>query len=247
MEQFAYSNIFETKGIEYLVIITFLVLLIPFWVLLNKKVKIIKSMHKALGVLSANVLKIPQGIFYCKNHTWTHLETTGAAKVGLDDLLLHITGEVIFKNLKNQGDIIRKGDLLTEIYQNGKGLNIYSPISGKILNTNSTLNEKPGMLVTDPFGIGWIYEIKPTNWKSETNSYFLAEDATNWSNKELKRFKDFLASSVKKYSPVPSMLVLQDGGELRDNLLSEMPIEIWQDFQKSFLMNPAKNRDLIWH
>jgi glycine cleavage system H protein len=247
MEPFTYSNIFETKGIEYLAIITFLLLLIPFWVLLNRKVRIAKRFQKVLGVLSAKVLKIPQGIFYCRNHTWTHLEKSGAAKVGLDDLLLHITGEVIFRNLKNPGEIIRKGDLLTEIDQNGKLLSIYSPISGKILTTNSALNEDPEMLVVDPYGIGWIYKIKPTNWKTDTNSYFLAEDATNWSIRELERFKDFLADSVKKYSSEPSMMILQDGGELRDNLLSEMPGEVWNDFQKSFLTNPAKNKDLIWH
>jgi glycine cleavage system H protein len=247
MEPFTYSNIFETKGIEYLAIITFLLLLIPFWVLLNRKVRIAKRFQKVLGVLSAKVLKIPQGIFYCRNHTWTHLEKSGAAKVGLDDLLLHITGEVIFRNLKNPGEIIRKGDLLTEIDQNGKLLSIYSPISGKILTTNSALNEDPEMLVVDPYGIGWIYKIKPTNWKTDTNSYFLAEDATNWSIRELERFKDFLADSVKKYSSEPSMMILQDGGDLRDNVLSEMPGEVWNDFQKSFLTNPAKNKDLIWH
>jgi glycine cleavage system H protein len=247
MDQFTYSNIFETKGIEYLAIITFLVLLIPFWVILNKKAKIVRRFQKVLGVLSASALKIPQGIFYCNNHTWTHLETSGTAKVGLDDLLLHITGEVKFKNLKNPGEIIMKGDLLTEIDQNGKLLSIYSPISGKILNTNSSINENPDMLVVDPYGIGWIYKIKPTKWVSETSSYFLAEDATNWSIRELARFKDFLAASVKKHSHEPSLIILQDGGELRDNLLSEMPVEVWNDFQKSFLTNPAKNRDLIWH
>ena len=240
MDGFTYFNIFETKGIEYLAIITFLALLIPFWVLLNKQVKIGKKFQKALGVLSANVLRIPQGLFYCENHTWTHLEKSGAAKVGLDDLLLHITGEVKFRNLKNPGELIKKGELLTEINQKGKQLRIYSPISGKVLNTNSIINESPEILNEDPYGNGWIYKIKPSNWITETNTYFLAEEATNWSTKELQRFKDFLAVSMKKYSPEPSMIVLQDGGELRDNSLSELPNEIWQDFQNSFLIAPGE-------
>jgi len=238
MEQFTYHNIFATKGIEYIAIIAFLALLIPFWVLLNKQAKT-RNIRKALGVLSAGILRIPQGLFFSKNHTWTHMDRSGAAKVGLDDLLLHITGEVKFKNLKNPGETIKKGDLLTEIDQDGKILQVLSPISGKILNTNENLNDNPDMLIADPYGLGWVYKIKPSNWIAETNSYYLADEATDWSVKELARFKDFVAGSLRNQSPEPSMLVLQDGGEIRDNALSEMPAEIWRDFQKSFLGNPV--------
>ena len=235
MDGFSYFNIFETKGIEYLVIIAFFAILIPFWIVLNKQVKITKQIQKVIGILSASVLRIPQGLFYSKNHTWTHLEISGAAKVGLDDLLQHITGEVKFSNLKNPGEMINKGDLLTEIEKDGKKLKIFAPISGKILKTNSILNESPEILNPDPYGKGWIYKIKPSNWIAETNSYYLAEEATNWATKELERFKDFLAVSMKKYSPELSIITMQDGGELRDNTLSELPNEVWQDFQKEFL------------
>jgi len=63
----------------------------------------------------------------------------------------------------------------------------------------------------------------------------LAEEATNWSEKEIERFKDFLATSVERYAQDPSMVVLQDGGELIDHPLSELPGEVWQDFQHRFL------------
>ena len=235
MDEFTYVNIFETKGIEYLIIIAFLIMLIPFWILLNKQGKLTRKFQKVFGVLSANILRIPQGLFYSKNHTWTHLEKSGAAKVGLDDLLLHITGAVKLINLKNPDDYINKGELLAVIDQNGKQLRIYSPISGKILNTNTKIHESPEILNEDPYGNGWIYKIKPSNWITETITCFVAEEATKWSAKELQRFKDFLAESMKKYSPEPSLMVLQDGGELRDNTLSELPKEIWQDFQNSFL------------
>ncbi|MCK9399212.1 MAG: hypothetical protein M0Q51_04335 [Bacteroidales bacterium] len=235
MDGFSYNNIFETKGIEYLAIIAFLVLLIPFWLELNKKTKITKQIRKASGMLSANILKIPQGLFYSKNHTWAYLEKSGTAKVGLDDLLLHMTGEVRLNYFKNPDEIINKGEFLAEIDQNGKLLRIFSPISGKILHTNPLLHESPGMLNEDPYGRGWIYKIKPTNWVEETKSYFLAEEAIKWSTKELERFKDFLALSRGNGSPETVMIILQDGGELGDNALSEMPGEIWQDFQKEFL------------
>mgnify|MGYP001577975327 CR=1 FL=1 len=235
MDGFSYSNIFETKGIEYIAVITFFAILIPFWIILNKKVKISKQFQKTLGVLTANALRIPQGIFYSKNHTWTHLEVSGIAKVGLDDLLLHITGDVKFSNLKKSGEKVSKGDVLAEIDSNGKQLKILSPISGEVLNTNPILKEDSQAVSQDPYGQGWVYKIKPTNWVSETNSYYLADEASNWSAMELLRFKDFLALSMKKYSAEPALITLQDGGELCDNPISEMPNELWQDFQKEFL------------
>ncbi|MDF1547205.1 MAG: glycine cleavage system protein H [Bacteroidales bacterium] len=235
MESFSYTNIFETKGIEYIAIIIFFVILIPFWILLNKKVKITGKIKKVLGFLSENILKFPLGIYHTKNHTWAFLEKNGEAKVGLNDLLLHITGEVKINPLKKSGEMISKGDLFIEIEQGGKQLQLFSPISGKILNSNEELNNNPEIANEDPYGEGWVYKIKPSAWKTETNSYYLAEETTNWSKMELVRFKDFMAASAMKYSDKQSMLILQDGGELSENSLSETSEEVWKDFQKGFL------------
>ena len=60
MEGFYYSNIFETKGIEYIVVLIFFAILIPFWLVLNKQVNIKKQIQKAISILTANVLRIPQ-------------------------------------------------------------------------------------------------------------------------------------------------------------------------------------------
>jgi len=234
MEGFSRVDIFDTKGMEYLFVIGYLVLLIIFWQL-SKKQKLVKQIQKAIGVLTANVLRIPQGLFYSRNHTWAHLEESGAAKVGMDDLLQHITGEVKLDRLMSPGEIIRKGDLLTEIHQEGKHLRIFSPISGTILDANADLSENPELLNQDQYKEGWIYRIKPSDWKTETGSYYLAEEAVSWSVKELERFKDFLAVSMKKVAPEPSLVALQDGGELRDNTLSLLPNEVWEEFQKDFL------------
>lgn len=236
MDGFSYSDIFATKGIEYLIIITFLTLLVPFWLLLNKEGKITGQLNKVLGVLSAAILRIPQGLFYSKNHTWMFMEKSGEAKVGLDDLLLHMTGQVKFTLSKNPGEMIRKGELLTEIAQNGKLLRIVSPVSGRIINSNALINENPGILNQDPYGRGWLYKIKPSNWIAETKTCYFAEEATSWSANELERFKDFVAGSMKNHTPEASVMILQDGGELYDHTLSALPREIWNDFEKEFLV-----------
>jgi len=237
MEGFTYTNIFETKGIEYIIIIAFLIILIPFWIILNKESHLVKRIYRKLGVITAGILKIPQGLFYSKNHTWAYLEKTGNAKVGLDDFLLKIVGDIEVHPIKFAGDKIRKGDVLAELNQKGKRLMIHSPISGEIAKLNDSLKVTPELLQEDPYGDGWLFAITPSNWKTETQSYYLAEEASNWITNELNRFKDFVAVSIGKHSTEPSLVTFQEGGELRQNILSELDSEIWEEFQESFLVD----------
>jgi glycine cleavage system H protein len=243
MDGFTYNNIFETKGIEYLAILAFFAILIPFWLLLNRQIKINNQNKKSAGILNIKSLNIPQGLFFSKYHIWSHLGVSGVARVGMDDLLLHMIGDVKFTGIREQGERIKKGELLAKINNNGRLLNLYSPISGEILEANPVLSNNPGMINEDPYVKGWLYKIKPVSWTADTYSYYLAEDAVQFSRQELDKFKDFISTSVRKYSPVPSMVILQDGGELMDQPLAELPNDIWLDFQEDFLGKKSFNRN----
>lgn len=234
MEGFSYNNIFDTKGIEYLVIIAFLLSIIPFWILINKP-GMVSRIKRTLGIFSASTLRIPAGLYYSRNHTWAHLEKSGNARVGLDDFLLHVTGEVSLGSLRKPGETIKKGDLLTSIDHKGKLLKIFSPVTGTITGTNIGLCKEPDALMEDPYGKGWLYTIRPSQWVEDTSKCYLADEAVAWVKKEVERVKEFVASSSGKYSGDNQFAVMQDGGELFDNPLSDLPDEVWQDFQKSFL------------
>jgi hypothetical protein len=53
----------------------------------------------------------------------------------------------------------------------------------------------------------------------------------------VERLKDFLAVSTAKHSSEPALVTLQEGGEIRQHILSELDGDIWNDFQDSFLNN----------
>ena len=234
MEGFTYTNIFETKGVEYIAIIAFFLVLVPFWMFLNKPVNLSVAQRKHLRFLTLESIKIPLGIFFSKFHTWAFLESSGTAKVGLSDLLVKITGNVQFSNLRSRGEYIRKGDLLASIHRDGRILNVYAPISGEIRETNALLVKNPALVAGDPYNAGWVYKIVPENWSADTQTYFLADKAKAWVENELNRFRDFLASAMSERNGMP-VVALQDGGELYEQPLSELPEEIWQSFQQDFL------------
>jgi len=233
MNGFTYHNIFETKGIEYLVVIAFLLLLILFWIMLTKRATRSHRVQKTAMRLSEKSLKIPQGILFNRNHTWTYLTMSGIARVGLDDLLMHITGDVRFSGVRESGEKVKKGEFLTEITQDGKTLRVFSPISGEIVSANPVLKQDPALVYEDPYCAGWMYKIRPSNWTEDTRSCFLAGEATSWFGMELQRLRDFLAGTAA--SDPEGRLVLQDGGEITDQPLSGMSSEVWNHFQHDFL------------
>jgi len=236
MEGFSLVDIYDTKGTEYLFVIGYLVLFIVFWRVIRNPGRVLREIKDVVTTLSVKILRIPQGIYFSKNHTWAHLGESGSAKVGLDDFLQHVIGDLQLSGLKRPGESIKKGELLAEIRQNGKQLKVYSPLSGEVLETNELLSENPEAINADPYEKGWLYQIKPSSWMKETSSCLLAEKATEWSRNELSRFKDFLSmGAMRKFSSEPAMMMLQDGGEIRDHVLSELPEEVWNEFQEEFL------------
>lgn len=235
MEGFTYHNIFETKGIEYLLIIGFFLLLIPFYLILSKRIKAERFIRKAFRSLSLHSITVPQGLYFSRFHTWAHLETSGSARIGLDDFLAKITGPVAFQPVRMLGDNIRKGELLALLISNGKHLRVCSPVSGQIVEDNPEVLEDSGQLAIDPFGKGWLFKVRPILWKEETNGYYIGEKASEWISQEINRFRNWLTGSVEEPNSLYSGIVLQDGGELIDQPLSELPAEAWKEFQEKFL------------
>ncbi len=233
MEPFVYTDIFDTKGIEYLIVIGFLVLLIPLWIYLNKPVQV-KTGWQRSGALSPARLRIPAGVFLSRNHTWAYLTRSGKANVGLDDLLLHLTGRVRVELVLADGSIVKKGEILARVIQDGKELEIGSPISGRVVQSRHSLEEDSTPMFEDPYG-SWLYRIEPENWKEETGPYFLATEAREWIRSELVRFKDFLSGALSQRQEDSRGLVLQEGGELVEFPLSELDGKVWERFRKEFL------------
>lgn len=232
MEESFYHNIYETKGVEYLVTVAFFLLLVPFWIILNKKRRVSHQLQKAAGILNAQKLAMPQGVYHSPGHTWMHLLKSGKARVGLSGLLVKITGNVEITPMKASGEMTRKGEVVAVLKQKDKTINIVSPLTGKILHFPEIDSET---LLTDPYGKGWLIEIEPSAWIVETQAYYLADTVTLWAEREIVRFKDFLATAMPKHDPSLAVNALQDGGELREYCLTDLPKELWTDFDTQFV------------
>jgi glycine cleavage system H lipoate-binding protein/ABC-type phosphate transport system substrate-binding protein len=186
-------------------------------------------------VLDENSLIVPKGLYFAKTHTWAFMEQNGIVKVGIDDFLQHITGPLTRIKMLQTGGNVKKGEKIVSIIQNGKQLNLYSPVSGTIVEQNKSLESDASKLNSAPYTDGWIYRIEPTNWLRENQLLFMAEKHKLYIRNEFIRLKDFLAVALKEDMGKYGQIVLQDGGELRDGVLSNLGPEEWEDFQTKFI------------
>jgi glycine cleavage system H lipoate-binding protein/ABC-type phosphate transport system substrate-binding protein len=201
----------------------------------NKKTLIIgtKAIHSH-GFDNKSVIVL-QGLFFDKTHTWAFMEKDGNVSIGVDDFLQHITGSITRVEMKSPGEKIKKGDLLFSIIQSGKQLNIYAPVSGTIIKQNEVLTSDSSFINSSPYSDGWVYKIEPSNWLKEIQELDMSGIYKRWLDTEFLRVKDFLAVTLKQDSREYSLVVLQDGGVLKDGVLSDFGPEIWEDFQTNFL------------
>jgi glycine cleavage system H lipoate-binding protein/ABC-type phosphate transport system substrate-binding protein len=195
------------------------------------------EMSKSSGSLEEAGMEVPGGLYFDKSHTWAFLEQDGHVKVGVDDFLQHVTGKITRVEIRKSGERIHKGDFLCTLIQNGKKLNVYSPVSGFITSVNEELSGDGSLINVSPYEKGWICKVEPSNWIRETGLLSMAKKYREWLKSEVTRLRDFFAIVINQ--PGMAMVSLQDGGAVRDHILEEMGPDVWEKFQDQFI-DPVK-------
>ena len=201
----------------------------------KEKEEMVREQAEMVTSFNEKTVNAPAGLYYDKNHSWAFMEQDGSVKVGLDDFIQHITGPVTRVEMKKAGEKVKKGEAFLTLVQKGKKLIMYAPVSGTILETNKSLSADPSTLYYSPYNNGWIYRIEPASWLAEIPLLNMADKYSKWLSGEFTRLKDFLAMSLQARQPELAHVVLQDGGELLNNLLEDFGPEFWEDFQAKFI------------
>ena len=95
---------------------------------------------------------------YTKTHEWVEIADDGTAKVGITDFAQEELGDIVYINLPEKGQEVEKGEVLADIESVKTAEDVYSPVSGTIVNINEELIESPECINEDAFG-AWFAEI----------------------------------------------------------------------------------------
>jgi len=106
-------------------------------------------------------MKVLDGLYYSKEHEWVKVEG-GKAYVGITDYAQESLGEIVFVELPEIGSQVDAGDVLGVVESVKAASDIYSPISGTVIEANEALADDPALLNEDPYK-NWIAVLEITD------------------------------------------------------------------------------------
>ena len=105
---------------------------------------------------------------YSKDHEWVLIENE-IATVGITNYAQESLGDIVFIELPDIGKSIKMGNQVGVVESVKAASELYSPVSGKIIEINNELKTTPQLLNTDPENTGWYMKIKIDNTEELTN------------------------------------------------------------------------------
>lgn len=107
-------------------------------------------------------MKNPEHLYYTKEHEWAEFKD-GKVIIGITDYAQSQLGDVIFLEFPEVGQEFSSGDVFGEVEAVKTVSELYSPLSGKVVELNDELENSPDLVNSDPYGNGWLIKIDPNN------------------------------------------------------------------------------------
>lgn len=104
-------------------------------------------------------MNVPSDLLYTSDHEWVRV-TGDIARVGITDYAQDALGDIVFVQLPKVGDEISAHVSFGEIESTKSVNDVYAPLAGTVTSVNDALSTRPEVLNSDPYGDGWICEMK---------------------------------------------------------------------------------------
>ena len=104
-------------------------------------------------------MNIPTELQYLKSHEWVRIEGD-TATVGITDFAQDQLGDVVFVELPAVGKVLKQGENAAVVESVKTASDIYSPVSGEVIEVNSSLTDEPENINAEPYGNGFLFKVK---------------------------------------------------------------------------------------
>ena len=111
------------------------------------------------------IFRVKVGNLYSANGVWAGMnEASGVARLGLSDYTQQSSGDVAFVSLPDVGRAVQAGKELATVETIKVDLEVQAPFGGEVVAVNDALEQAPELINQDPYGRGWLVEVRPTQW-----------------------------------------------------------------------------------
>jgi glycine cleavage system H protein len=104
--------------------------------------------------------EIPGDLKFMKSHEWARVEGDGKVTIGISDHAQGLLGDLVYVELPNVGDRVEAGNACAVVESVKAASDVYSPVTGKVVEVNAALADKPETINEDAYGDGWIFIVE---------------------------------------------------------------------------------------
>lgn len=108
---------------------------------------------------------LPTDFLYSEEHEWVNTSAVvegETVRVGITHIATEALGDIVFVELPEVGTEVEAGEAFGEVESTKSVSDIYAPVSGEVVAVNEALEDNAGLINEDPYGEGWLYEVKVT-------------------------------------------------------------------------------------
>jgi glycine cleavage system H protein len=107
-------------------------------------------------------MDVPEELKYTKEHEWVRVDGDRLT-VGITDFAQDALGDVVYVDVPETGTQVQAGAPFGEVESTKSVSDLYAPVSGTVLESNTLLAESPEVVNRDPYGEGWMIVLAPTD------------------------------------------------------------------------------------
>ncbi|MCF2570932.1 glycine cleavage system protein GcvH [Brevibacterium sp. UCMA 11754] len=109
---------------------------------------------------------LPENFTYSAEHEWINATADAivgnTVKIGITAVASDALGEVVYVDLPEIGDTVTAGETCGEVESTKSVSDLYCPVTGEVTSINEAATDNPGLLNSDPYGDGWLFEVTVT-------------------------------------------------------------------------------------
>lgn len=105
----------------------------------------------------------PEHLRYTTEHEWVETTDAGTLRFGITDFAQDALGDIVFVTLPETGSELAAGTPCGEVESTKSVSDLYAPLTGTVVAVNDELDAAPETVNTDPYGAGWMVELRPVD------------------------------------------------------------------------------------
>jgi glycine cleavage system H protein len=173
--------------------------------------------------------QLPEDLRYHPGHMWVRQLSPTTAAVGIDDFARRLIGRAKSITVPEPGSRLTAGRPTFHLDTDAGAANLVAPLSGEVIDVNSQLEEHPNLATDEPYGRGWLCNIKSHDLAAGLRNLLGGSMARRWTEDSRERLGMQLVAL--------SGSVMQDGGEPVADFARHLPADDWNRLAREFFLN----------